>query len=222
MARSRGNKKDVLIHNSRRRSCKGLRHLSGVWFWSPETDGLEGLKELRHLRGPTLVMPNHPGLIDPVLVLSHVYIRGGLRPIVTRNIYRRVFIPLAIRRPLAHALWTNTRAAKAAGEPSARNQTLRRTRRRQGTRRFRDARYPRQTENRRGGQKGAGEESKEQLRDSCRLLGLLQRPDPPFDVCTPRPPFGFHAGVGFQHSHPITAILLTLNQPFLCGGDRSN
>ena len=33
---------------------------------------VEGLEKLRDLRGPTLVMPNHPGLIDPPLVLANV------------------------------------------------------------------------------------------------------------------------------------------------------
>ena len=56
---------------------------------------VEGLEELRDLRGPTLVMPNHPGLIDPPLVLANVRIPGGLRPIVTTSMYRKpVLYPL--------------------------------------------------------------------------------------------------------------------------------
>ncbi|MEI8372645.1 MAG: AMP-binding protein [Planctomycetota bacterium] len=50
---------------------------------------VEGLEKLRDLRGPTLVMPNHPGLIDPPLVLSNVRIPGGMRPIVTTGMYRK-------------------------------------------------------------------------------------------------------------------------------------
>ncbi len=50
---------------------------------------VEGLEKLRNLRGPTLVMPNHPGLIDPPLVLSNVCIPGGMRPIVTTSMYRK-------------------------------------------------------------------------------------------------------------------------------------
>ncbi len=50
---------------------------------------VEGLDKLRNLSGPTLVMPNHPGLIDPPLVLSNVRIPGGLRPIVTTSMYRK-------------------------------------------------------------------------------------------------------------------------------------
>ncbi len=49
---------------------------------------VEGLEKLRDLRGPTLVMPNHPGLIDPPLVLANIRIPGGLRPIVTSSMYR--------------------------------------------------------------------------------------------------------------------------------------
>jgi long-chain-fatty-acid--[acyl-carrier-protein] ligase len=50
---------------------------------------VEGLDKLRNLKGPTLVMPNHPGLIDPPLVLSNVRIPGGMRPIVTTSMYRK-------------------------------------------------------------------------------------------------------------------------------------
>lgn len=50
---------------------------------------VEGGEQLRDLRGPTLVMPNHPGYIDPPLVLSHVRIPGGIRPVVFEGMYRR-------------------------------------------------------------------------------------------------------------------------------------
>ncbi len=50
---------------------------------------VEGLEKLRGLRGPTLVMPNHPGLIDPPLVLANVRIPGEIRPIVTSSMYRK-------------------------------------------------------------------------------------------------------------------------------------
>ena len=32
----------------------------------------EGFAALKDLRGPVLVLPNHPGFIDPPIVLSHV------------------------------------------------------------------------------------------------------------------------------------------------------
>ncbi|MHB8901510.1 MAG: AMP-binding protein, partial [Thermoguttaceae bacterium] len=47
-----------------------------------------GLEQLEQLDGPTLVMPNHPGYIDPPLVLSHVRLRRPVRPIVFAGIYR--------------------------------------------------------------------------------------------------------------------------------------
>ena len=53
---------------------------------------VEGLEKLRNIRGPTLVMPNHPGLIDPPLVLSNVRIPGGMRPIVTTSMYRKLLL----------------------------------------------------------------------------------------------------------------------------------
>lgn len=49
---------------------------------------IDGLEKLRGLRGPTLVMPNHPGYIDPPLVLSHLRLDRPLRPLVTSYIYR--------------------------------------------------------------------------------------------------------------------------------------
>ena len=47
-----------------------------------------GLESLSELEGPTLVMPNHPGYIDPPLVLSHVQLGRPVRPIVFAGMYR--------------------------------------------------------------------------------------------------------------------------------------
>lgn len=47
-----------------------------------------GLDQLADLKGPTLVMPNHPGYIDPPLVLSHVRLARPVRPVVFAGIYR--------------------------------------------------------------------------------------------------------------------------------------
>jgi len=56
---------------------------------------ISGGESLGNLRGPTLVMPNHPGNIDPVLVLSHLRIPGGVRPTVLSRQYRMpVLYPL--------------------------------------------------------------------------------------------------------------------------------
>jgi acyl-CoA synthetase (AMP-forming)/AMP-acid ligase II/1-acyl-sn-glycerol-3-phosphate acyltransferase/acyl carrier protein len=47
-----------------------------------------GLERLRELHGPTLVMPNHPGYIDPPMVYSHIRMRQRIRPVVTSGMYR--------------------------------------------------------------------------------------------------------------------------------------
>jgi 1-acyl-sn-glycerol-3-phosphate acyltransferase len=47
-----------------------------------------GGDRLRELQGPTIVMPNHPGYIDPALVLSHLRLRDPLRPLVYSGTYR--------------------------------------------------------------------------------------------------------------------------------------
>ena len=56
---------------------------------------VEGAEGLSALKGPTLVLPNHPAYIDPPLVLSHLRLGKALRPLVFSGIYR--LIPL---RPL--------------------------------------------------------------------------------------------------------------------------
>ena len=47
-----------------------------------------GGEKLRDLRGPTLILPNHPGYIDPPLLLANLRIKGGIRPTVFSGIYR--------------------------------------------------------------------------------------------------------------------------------------
>ena len=56
---------------------------------------VEGAEGLSALKGPTLVLPNHPAYIDPPLVLSHLRLGKALRPLVFSGIYR--LLPL---RPL--------------------------------------------------------------------------------------------------------------------------
>ena len=63
---------------------------------------LEGAEQLRDLRGPLLVMPNHPGYIEPVLVLSHLRLAKPVRPIVHAGNYRMPFLYPFMR--LIHAL----------------------------------------------------------------------------------------------------------------------
>jgi acyl-CoA synthetase (AMP-forming)/AMP-acid ligase II/1-acyl-sn-glycerol-3-phosphate acyltransferase/acyl carrier protein len=53
---------------------------------------IHGLDQLRDLRGPALVLPNHPGHIDPVLVMTNL---GGvipLRPLVVSFMYRPFYL----------------------------------------------------------------------------------------------------------------------------------
>ena len=61
-----------------------------------------GSERLAELRGPTLVMPNHPAYIDPPLVMSHVRLRGGIRPTVFSGMYRNPVLYPMMR--LANAL----------------------------------------------------------------------------------------------------------------------
>ena len=61
-----------------------------------------GGEKLRELQGPTLVMPNHPAYIDPPLVMSHLRIRGGIRPTVFSGMYRNPALYPMMR--LANAL----------------------------------------------------------------------------------------------------------------------
>lgn len=47
-----------------------------------------GLEALANPKGPVLVMPNHPGYIDPPLVLAHVCRCRAVRPLVYAETYR--------------------------------------------------------------------------------------------------------------------------------------
>ena len=58
---------------------------------------VEGLDKIQDLRGPVLVMPNHPGYIDPVLVLSHIRFGRLLRPVVAETNYRLLFLDPLMR-----------------------------------------------------------------------------------------------------------------------------
>jgi len=51
-----------------------------------------GGDRLADLEGPTIVMPNHPGYIDPALVLSHLRLRDPLRPLVYTGTYRNLVL----------------------------------------------------------------------------------------------------------------------------------
>jgi acyl-CoA synthetase (AMP-forming)/AMP-acid ligase II/1-acyl-sn-glycerol-3-phosphate acyltransferase/acyl carrier protein len=51
-----------------------------------------GLDKLRSLDGPTLVLPNHPGYVDPLIVLALVRLKQPLRPIVYQDTYRHPLV----------------------------------------------------------------------------------------------------------------------------------
>lgn len=53
---------------------------------------IEGLDKLRKVRGPTLVLPNHPGHIDPVLVMTQLGAEIPLRPLVVSFMYRPPYL----------------------------------------------------------------------------------------------------------------------------------
>lgn len=56
---------------------------------------VEGLDQLKALTGPTLVLPNHPALIDPPIVSSHVQLHKPLRPLVNSGTFRtKILWPL--------------------------------------------------------------------------------------------------------------------------------
>ena len=49
-------------------------------------------ESLQDLHGPALIMPNHPGYIDPALVLSHVRLSQPVRPVVRTTMYRLPYL----------------------------------------------------------------------------------------------------------------------------------
>lgn len=53
---------------------------------------LSGAEQLRSLRGPTVVLPNHPAYIDPPLVSSHIRLHKPLRPLVFSGTFRLPFV----------------------------------------------------------------------------------------------------------------------------------
>ena len=63
---------------------------------------IEGLDRLRKVRGPVLVLPNHPGHIDPVLVMTQLGAVIPLRPLVVSFMYRPVYLNPLMR--FIHAL----------------------------------------------------------------------------------------------------------------------
>ncbi|HEV3272182.1 MAG TPA: AMP-binding protein [Candidatus Methylacidiphilales bacterium] len=65
-----------------------LRCVARPLTWLRYRVEIEGLDRLPKLRGPALVLPNHPGHIDPVLVMSRLGGEIPLRPLVVSFMYR--------------------------------------------------------------------------------------------------------------------------------------
>jgi 1-acyl-sn-glycerol-3-phosphate acyltransferase len=63
---------------------------------------ITGLEKLRNIRGPALVLPNHPGHIDPVLVMTQLGAVIPLRPLVVSFMYRPPYLNPLMR--FIHAL----------------------------------------------------------------------------------------------------------------------
>jgi long-chain-fatty-acid--[acyl-carrier-protein] ligase len=53
---------------------------------------ITGLEQLRGLRGPALILPNHPGYADPVLVMTQLGGEIPLRPLVVSFMYRPAYL----------------------------------------------------------------------------------------------------------------------------------
>jgi long-chain-fatty-acid--[acyl-carrier-protein] ligase len=69
-----------------------LRYIGRPLIWLRYRVRVEGLERLRDLRGPVIVLPNHPGYIDPVLVMTQIGGEIPLRPLVVSFMYRPAFL----------------------------------------------------------------------------------------------------------------------------------
>jgi long-chain-fatty-acid--[acyl-carrier-protein] ligase len=65
-----------------------MRYIGRVLVWLRYRVEVRGREQLRDLRGPVLVLPNHPGYIDPVLVMTQLGGEIVLRPLVVSFMYR--------------------------------------------------------------------------------------------------------------------------------------
>jgi 1-acyl-sn-glycerol-3-phosphate acyltransferase/acyl carrier protein len=65
-----------------------LKYIGRPLTWLRYRVEIDGLDKLRAVRGAALVLPNHPGHIDPVLVMTHLGGEVPLRPLVVSFMYR--------------------------------------------------------------------------------------------------------------------------------------
>ncbi len=64
------------------RFCLGFRYRTSI----------TGLEALGSLKGPTLVLPNHPAYVDPPLICSHIRLHKPLRPLVYSGTYNMLLL----------------------------------------------------------------------------------------------------------------------------------
>jgi len=69
-----------------------LRYIGRPLTWLRYRVRVEGLERLRDVRGPLLVLPNHPGHIDPVLVMTQLGAEIPLRPLVVSFMYQPPYL----------------------------------------------------------------------------------------------------------------------------------
>jgi long-chain-fatty-acid--[acyl-carrier-protein] ligase len=69
-----------------------LRYIGRSLTWLRYRVEIEGLDKLRAVKGPALVLPNHPGHIDPVLVMTQLGGEIPLRPLVVSFMYRPFYL----------------------------------------------------------------------------------------------------------------------------------
>jgi len=65
-----------------------MRYVGRPLTWLRYRIEVDGLEKLRGINGPALVLPNHPGHIDPVLVMTQLGAEIPLRPLVVSFMYR--------------------------------------------------------------------------------------------------------------------------------------
>src|SRR5271163_4426361 len=69
-----------------------MRYVGRPLTWLRYRVRVEGLERLREIEGPALVLPNHPGHIDPVLVMTQLGAEIPLRPLVVSFMYRPFYL----------------------------------------------------------------------------------------------------------------------------------
>jgi acyl-CoA synthetase (AMP-forming)/AMP-acid ligase II/1-acyl-sn-glycerol-3-phosphate acyltransferase/acyl carrier protein len=69
-----------------------LRYVGRPLTWLRYRVQVEGMEKLKDLRGAALVLPNHPGHIDPVLVMTQIGAEIPIRPLVVSFMYRPFYL----------------------------------------------------------------------------------------------------------------------------------